>query len=303
MMQVWFKNRRAKCRQIQKAGEQQQQVVNSVVKNSSSCVPQLANGNALSGHEPSVKRRSASAGSSADSCGESPVPVQFNCANVAATGTGNSCSRSPTSGVELDRASGDGSAASVSPPGAGSFCRLPASPPSPSSVLLPPARHSCLAASTVWHSPTPHDVISCNGVGYRQAGNVGPARGEVASYGSMALGPNGNGFYSNHGGAALAGSGYGYGDVGGPYAYYGNGVGAMEQWQWTSMTRSYCAPPDHAVSGHVLGGGPPAVQGGPVRYGGMDVGSYLPQSHVRQLSELSDIDIEDRKDWYRFHTL
>jgi len=121
------------------------------------------------------------------------------------------------------------------------------------------------------------------------------------------MSPNGSGFYNNHAGAALVGSGYGYGDVGGPvapYGYYGNGVGAVEQWQWTtSMTRSYCAPPEHAVSGHVLGCGAPGGQGGTVRYGGMDVGSYLPQTHVRQLAELSDSDVDERKDWYRFHTL
>ena len=155
----------------------------------------------------------------------------------------------------------------------------------------------------MWHAPTPRDVISCNGVGYRQPGNVGG----VSSYGGMAMSPNGSGFYSNHAGAGLVGSGYGYGDVGGPgasYGYYGNGVGAVEQWQWTtSMTRSYCAPPEHAVSGHVLECGVPSGQGGTVRYGGMDVGSYLPQSHVRQLAELSDSDVDDRKDWYRFHTL
>jgi len=121
------------------------------------------------------------------------------------------------------------------------------------------------------------------------------------------MSPNGNAFYNNHAGAALVGSGYGYGDVGGPvasYGYYGNGMGAVEQWQWTtSMTRSYCAPPEHVVSGHVLGCGTPGGQGGTVRYGGMDVGSYLPQSHVRQLAELSDSDVDERKDWYRFHTL
>ena len=118
----------------------------------------------------------------------------------------------------------------------------------------------------------------------------------------MVMGPNGNGFYSNHGGGAM-GSGYGYGDVGGPYGYYGNS--AVEQWQWTtSMTRSYGAPSDHAISGHVLGCSPLAGQSdGTARYGGMDVGSYLPQSHVRQLPELSDSDVEDRKDWYRFHAL
>lgn len=248
-----------------------------------------------SSQEPSVKQRSASACSSSDSRGDSPVPVKLNCTNTAITGTGNSCSRSPTSGVELDGTSGDGSASSVSPPAAGPYCHLPASPPSPSSVLLP------------WHSPTSHDVISCNGVGYRQPGaNVGPSRG-VASYGSMVMAPNGSGFYSNHGGAALVGPGYGYGDVDGPaasYGYYGNGSGAVEQWQWTtSMTRSYGAPADHAISGHVLGCGPPAGQSGAVRYGGMDVGSYLPQSHVRQLAELSYSDVDDRKDWYRFHAL
>jgi len=283
-----------------------------------SCAAPLTNGSAVGGggggggvQDTAVKQRSASASSSADSRGDSPVPAgKFNFANAAgAAGTGNSCCRSPPSGVEQDRASGDDSAQSVSPPGAASYYQLPASPPSPSSVLLPSARPSCLATSTMWHSPSPHDVISCNGVGYRQpAGNSGPGRGGVSSYGSMVMGPSGaGGFYNNHGGAALVGSGYGYADAGGPgasYGYHGNGVGTVEQWQWTtSMTRSYCAPGEHVVPGHVLGCGPGVGQGGTVRYGGMDVGSYLPQSHVRQLAELSDSDIEDRKDWYRFHAL
>lgn len=118
------------------------------------------------------------------------------------------------------------------------------------------------------------------------------------------MGANGNaGFYGNHSGAALMGPSYGYGDVGGPgasYGYYGNGLGAVEQWQWTtSMTRAYCAPPqDHAIAGQVLGCG----QGGTARYDLPQ--SYLPgQSHVRQLAELSDSDVDDRKDWYRFHAL
>jgi len=123
----------------------------------------------------------------------------------------------------------------------------------------------------------------------------------------MVMGHNGNGFYTNHGGAALVSPGYGYSDVGGPgtsYGYYGNGLGAVEQWQWTtSMTRAYCAPPEHGISGHVFGCSPPSGQSGCVRYGGMDVGSYLPHSHVRQLTELSDSDVDDRKDWYRFHAL
>ena len=137
-----------------------------------------------------------------------------------------------------------------------------------------------------------------------------PDRGGLASYGSMVdlvVGPNGSRFYPNHGGAALVCPGYGYGDAGGPgasYGYQGNGsMGAVEQWQWTtSMTRSY-PPPDHAISGPVLGCATPTGQGGTVRYGGTDVGSYLPQSHIRQLAELSDGEVEDRKDWYRFHAL
>jgi len=114
----------------------------------------------------------------------------------------------------------------------------------------------------------------------------------------MVMSPNSNGFYSNHG------AGYGYSDMGGPgasYGYYGNGAGTVEQWQWTtSMTRSHGAPPEHAMLGC---GPPPTGQAGSVRYGGIDVGSYLPQSHVRQLAELSDGDFEDCKDWHRFHAL
>ena len=315
--QVWFKNRRAKCRQIQKAGEQQQQVVNSVLVKNSNCASQLGNGSTLAGGGASssqdVKQRSsASACSSTDSPrgDDSPqLPANFNTAPAVTGPTGNSCSRSPTSGAELDRTSGDGSAPSVSPPaGPALYYNLPSSPSSPSSVLLPPARPSCLAANAMWHSASPHNVISCNGVGYRQApGNAGPSSRGVANYGTMVMSPNGSGFYSNHApGAALVGSGYGYGDVGGtgaPYGYHGNGVGAVEQWQWTtSMTRSYCTP--GAVDNAVLGCGPQAGQPGSVRYGGMDVvGSYLPQSHVRQLAELSDNDVDDRKDWYRFHAL
>jgi len=123
----------------------------------------------------------------------------------------------------------------------------------------------------------------------------------------MLMSPTGSGgFYSNHGGTGMVGPGYGYTDVGGPgaaYGYYGNGVGAVEQWQWTaSMTRAYCAPPEHAMPSQVLGCG---GQGGTTRYGAMDVTPYLPQSgvSVRQLTELSDSDIDDRKDWYRFHAL
>jgi len=159
----------------------------------------------------------------------------------------------------------------------------------------------------MWHSPDPQNVISCNGVGYHRH-NAGPTSSGVAGgYGNMVMSPNGSGFYSNHApGATLVGSGYGYGDVGGSgasYGYHGNGVGTVEQWQGTtSMTRSYCAP--GAVDHAVLGCGPPTGQPGSVRYGSMDVvGSYLPQSHVRQLAELSDGDVDDRKDWYRFHAL
>jgi len=306
-VQVWFKNRRAKCRQIQKAGEQQQQ---QVVKNST-CSTQLTNGSGVAAtglESASVKQRSSSACSSTDSRADSPAPIKFNCTSMAAAGTGNGCSRSPTSGAELDRASGDGSPPSVSPPAAGSYCRgLPGSPPSPTGVLLQSARPSCLAASTRWPSTTPRDVISCNGFGYRQTDSAVSARDGVTSYGAMAMSPNGNGFYSNHGGSALVGPGYGYGDVGGPaasYGYYGNGVGALEQWQWTtSMARSYCMPGDQSMSGHLFGCGAPGGQGGTARYVGMDVSSYLPQSNVRQLADPTDSDVDDRKDWYRFHAL
>jgi len=285
---VWFKNRRAKCRQIQKAGEQQQQQQQQqVVKNSPSCAAatQLTNGSTVvvpaTGLEPGGKQRAASACSSGDSGGpDSPVPVKFN----MAAGTGNGCSRSP----ELDQASGDDSAPSVSPPPppaaavAGSYCQLPASPPSPL------ARSSCLGAAK-WSSPIPRDAI--NGFGYRQPESVGPPRGGT-SYGGM-MGPNGGGFY-----------GYGYGDAGGPAAasygtYYGNG--ALDQWQWsTSMTRSYCVPPDHG--GHLLGCGA-APQPGMARYDAVPP-SYLPQTNVRQLAELTDDgELDHRKDWYRFHAL